>query len=142
MRRHSTLIGLAPALVAGYVLAAVPNPAAINGNAANQIKSAQPNARVLAQATQAGLSANEMALLNQIQADAAKLKADEAAEKAPGATVNPQRRYIRMSLIRLSEAASLLQHNTPHYSGHREDALKAMVVAHNQLMTCYQIDSH
>jgi hypothetical protein len=140
MHRRSAVIAFAPALLAGYVLAAVPNHAAIKGSAANQIESAQPDAQVLAQATQAGLNPQEQQLLNQIQADTAKLKADEAAENAGTRRVNAQRTYIRGSLLRLAEAAWSLQQTSGHYHGHREEALKAMAKAHNQLMTCYGID--
>ena len=140
MRRHSTLIALAPALLAGYVLAAVPTNAP-NGNAADGIESAKPNTQVLAQAEQAGLEAQEQGLLNQIQADSAKLRADEAAERAQTRKVNPQIRFIRASLLHLAEAAGELQHTTKHYHGHRADALRAMLEAHNQLMACYRIDS-
>jgi hypothetical protein len=97
-----------------------------------------PN-RVLAQG--GNLGANEMQLLNQIQADDAKLKADEAAENAHQRHVNPDIKYIRASLVRLSHAADSLRNASPHYSGHREAALKAMAQAHTELMECYRIDS-
>jgi len=140
MHRHSTVIALGPVLLASYVLAAVPNNAAVKSNAAKEIES-RPNALVLAQAGEARLEAQEQALLNQIQADTAKLKADEAAERTQNRPVNPQIRFIRASLIRLGEAAGELRHTTPHYRGHRADALRAMAEAHNQLIACYRIDS-
>jgi hypothetical protein len=140
MHRHSIVIALSPALLAGYVVAAVPTNSAFKGNTAHELTS-RPAAQVLAQAGEVGLEAQEQGLLNQIQADTAKLKADEAAERAQKRPVNPQIRFIRASLFRLAEAAGELQHTTQHYHGHRLDALKAMAEAHNQLMACYRIDS-
>jgi uncharacterized iron-regulated membrane protein len=140
MHGRSLVTALASTLLAGYVLAAVPNHATISGNAADQVQQARPNPEVLAQ-QQAGLEAQEQQLLNQIQADDAKLKADAAAEAAQQRRANPQIRFIRASLNFVSEAAGQLQHTTKHYSGHRAEALRAMLAAHRQLMQCYQIDS-
>jgi hypothetical protein len=103
--------------------------------------SANPD-ELIAQAGQQGLSPEETQLLNQIQADTASLKADEQAEKTQKLHVNPQRHYIRESLLRLSESARQLWHTTEHYQGHRGEALKAMAKAHDELKACYQIDSH
>jgi hypothetical protein len=141
MYRRGLLLAFTPALLAGYVLIAAPNSIAAIGNSADQVQSPRSNAELLAQA-QTGLEAQEMQLLNQIQADDAKLKADEAAEQAhQRKPANPQIRYIRASLLHLSQAADVLRHASPHYSGHRAEALRAMVQAHNQLMQCYRIDS-
>src|SRR6516165_7082389 len=103
MSRHSALITFTFLLLAGLVSAAVPNDAALKNNTGDSMQS-RPQALVFAQAT-TGLQGNELQLLNQIQADTAQLKADEAAEKAGTRHVNPQIRYIRWSLLRLAEAA-------------------------------------
>src|SRR5215472_7483442 len=141
MHTRTLVLALAPTFLASYVLAAVPNPNVINGAKADQRHSARSGAEVLAQ-EQAGLEAQEAQLLNQIQADDAKLRADEAAERAhQKKPANPQIQYIRASLLHLSEASSTLQHASPHYHGYRGAALKSMAEAHNQLMQCYRIDS-
>jgi hypothetical protein len=139
MHLHRFVVALAPALLAGYALAALPDNTVLKNKA---VDSADSRARALVVAQeQGGLNANEQQLLNQIEADSAKLKADEAAERAGQRHVNPQIRFIRASLIRLSEAAVELRDASPHYSGHREQALRSMAEAHNHLMQCYRIDS-
>ena len=139
MGRKMIVAVLAPVLLAGYAVAAVPDK--VNRSAANRAESVT-NAQVLAQAERPGLEGQEQQLLNQIQGDLSKLKADEAAEARGARHVNPQIRFIRASLMHLAQAASELQHTSKHYNGHRADALRAMVEAHNQLMQCYRIDSH
>jgi hypothetical protein len=139
MSRQSALIIAILALVAGYVFAAVPNHAALKSNAGNEMKPG-PEALVVAQ-NAPGLQGNELQLLNQIEADTAQLKADEAAEKAGTRHVNPQIKYIRGSLLRLAEAAWNLRQTSEHYHQHRYQALQAMLEAHNHLMQCYRIDS-
>jgi hypothetical protein len=134
------LIALAPAFVAGYILAAVPNYAALESNAGNAIES-RPNAEVLAQAGTTGLQGQELQLLNQIEADTAQLKADAEAERTGRRHVNPQIRFIRASLLHLAAAAESLRNTTEHYRDHRAQALQAMAEAHNHLMQCYRIDS-
>jgi hypothetical protein len=139
MSRHSALITFTFLLLAGLVSAAVPNDAALKNNTGDSMQS-RPQALVFAQAT-TGLQGNELQLLNQIQADTAQLKADEAAEKAGTRHVNPQIRYIRWSLLRLAEAAWNLKQTSEHYHGNRGQALQGMAEAHNALMQCYRIDS-
>jgi hypothetical protein len=139
MQRYILVAVLVSAVMAGYVIAAVPNNALLK-NAVNGVTSGHEE-QLLAQAGQPGLSPQEQALINQIEADAAKLKADEAAERARGKPVNPQRRFIRDSLLHVADAARELENTTEHYHGHRADALRAMVQAHKQLMICYRIDS-
>jgi len=129
---------LAPALFAGYVLAAAPDNTAPTRNAGGLQSTA--GTLLLAQAEGPGLQGQEQQLLSQIQADDAKLKADEAAEQAHPRRVNPQAKYIRKAILRLSEAAEILRDTTKGYQGHRAEALKAMAEAHSQLMQCYLID--
>jgi hypothetical protein len=139
--RFSTAITLSVGLIAGYVLAAAPNYAALKSLAAPEVsKTAGAQPEMLAQAAP-GLDAQELQLLQQIEGDSAKLRADEAAEKVNPRGINPQRKWIRAALNYLGDAANALQHTTHHYSGRRADALKAMVEAHHNLMACYRIDS-
>jgi hypothetical protein len=142
MRRSNAFFTLSLGLVAGCVLGAAPNYAALKNNQTTHVAElGQPPPQMLAQAEQPGLEVREQQLLNQIQADNAQLRADEAAERAQQLSVNPQRRWIRASLIHLNNAAGELRNTTAHYSGHRAEALTAMAEAHNQLMQCYRIDS-
>ena len=141
MERLGIVIVLAMGLAAGHVLAAVPEYVANGGNkAAHDMRSAE-SSPVLAQASEPGLEAQEQQLLNQIEADSAKLKADEAAEPTQKTPVNPQRKWIRAAVTHLNDAVIVLHRTTNHYSGHKGLALKALAEAHNQLMLCYKIDS-
>src|ERR1700756_3195076 len=137
MWKYKAVLAFAPALFAGYVLAAVSDNSALVRNAGWQQSTAAT--LLLAQAGQPGLQGQEQQLLGQIQADDAKLKADEAAEQGNQRRVNPQIKYIRKAILRLSEAAEILQDTTKIYQGHRGEALKAMAEAHRQLMQCYRI---
>jgi hypothetical protein len=140
-RRRGIVIVLSLGLAAGYFFAATPDYAAPeDGRPVNELTSAGTD-EVLAQASEPGLEAQEQELINQIEADAAKLKADEAAERAQHKPVNPQRKWIRDALFHLRDTVLALHHTTNHYSGHKGRALKALRIAHEQLMACYRIDS-
>jgi hypothetical protein len=141
MNRRSTVIALSLGFVGGYIFAAAPNYAAAKNGAAVTVSSVAANHEVLAQASEPGIEAHEQQLINQIESDSARLKADEAAEKAHQRPINPQRGWIRAALIHLHDAALALQRTSNHYSGHKGLALRAFSDAHRQLMECYQIDS-
>jgi hypothetical protein len=141
MKRRGIVIALSLGLGAGYIFAAAPNYAAPKSSVAvNEPKSAGTD-QVLAQASEPGIEAQEQQLINQIESDSAKLKADEAAERAQHRPINPQRRWILAALTHLHDAVQALHRTTNHYSGHKGRALTALQNAHNQLMACYQIDS-
>ncbi|MBV8359356.1 MAG: hypothetical protein JO189_15685 [Deltaproteobacteria bacterium] len=140
-KRRGIVIALSLGLAAGYIFAAAPNYAApTNGASVNELSSAATN-EVLAQASEPGLEAQEQQLINQIESDLTRLKADEAAERAHQRPVNPQRKWIREALMHVHDAVLALHHTTNHYSGHKGSALRALQDAHNHLMACYQIDS-
>ncbi len=141
-KRHGIVIALALGLTASSIFAAAPNYAAPTGSASiNELSSTGTN-QVLAQATESGIEAQEQQLINQIDSDSARLKADEAAEQAHQRPINPQRKWIRAALLHLRDSVQALHHTTNHYSGHKGLALTAIQNAHNQLMECYRIDSH
>ena len=142
MKQRGIVVALSLGLAAGFIFAAPPSYAAPTGSeSVNRLSSAGAN-QVLAQASEPGIEAQEQQLINQIESDSAKLKADEAAERAQHKPINPQRKWISAALMHVHDAVWTLHNRTTnHYSGHKALALKALQDAHNQLMACYQIDS-
>jgi hypothetical protein len=134
MNRFKTAATVSFGLVAGYIFASTPNYAALKtpnqGNAPTS-----PNLQILAQSNEA----QEQQLLNQIESDSAKLKADEAAERAQGKPVNPDVARMRGASYHLVDAGHELLQSTGKYSGHKADAMRAIRNAYYQVQECYRI---
>jgi hypothetical protein len=137
MNRVTTSIALSIGLAAGCVLAAAPNYAALNSNSANARAASRPAPEIVAEDN----DAQEQRLMQQIESDSARLKADEAAEQAGQQSANPQRRWIRAALLHLHDALNEIHRTSDHYSGHRRAAVRAIYEARSHLMACYKIDS-
>lgn len=140
MNRTTNLTAIAVALFSGYVLAASPNYAAPNPSAGrSEAKESAAGAQMLAQAN----PAQEQQLMQQIEADTAKLKADEAAEKAGKVKLSPQQKFIADAIHSLHRAVKdINKANGPNYQGRRNKADQAIAEAHRELMECYRIASN
>ena len=99
----------------------------------------EPDAQILAQASSSQSSAQEQQLLNQIDTDVGKLKADEAAEQGQQKPINPDVKWLRATAYHLAEAAHTLMQTTGKYAGHRQDALTAMQQSYRQIVYCYKM---
>src|SRR5271167_755287 len=107
MNRRNTIIALSGGLIAGYLFAAAPNYAALKSSNADKV-AVEPDAQILAQASSSQSSAQEQQLLNQIDTDVGKLKADEAAEQGQQKPINPDVKWLRATAYHLAEAAHTL----------------------------------
>jgi hypothetical protein len=82
MYRRRTLIALSLGLVVACAFVAPGYAMPKSSSAPSERGSPAPRFQVLAQAGESGIEAQEQQLQRQIQSDNAKLKADEAAERA------------------------------------------------------------
>jgi hypothetical protein len=139
--RHRILIALSvgPLIVYAFVARGYATPR--RSLIPVELGSPEPSFEMLAQASEAGIEAQERQLQQQIESDSAKLKADEAAEQAGQKPANPQRKFIAGALAHLRAVVAELRRTSNHYHGHKTEAYRQILAAHNELMQCYKIDS-